>query len=549
MTASIDVFKAAVDALHATGDPSASQYLVAFADDPSAPQLCEVLITDASASPAQQTFAAGIIARAAANLPPNQTVEPLLKLTSSPTTCSQAVASLANALAAAAINIPDQLLDSGGFGALPPNRQLIILQSLAESLAQRSSVEELRANSAVSKACERAVHALQQAIVQPSDAIDIHAALRCLVAWAECGVDYLQLRSGFPALGSVLISALDPTNIAIGPTGLPLLQQPSLCAAVLRACLTSSREADEEVTLDACAPLLSLATKWIGGGQPSWASIASLGAPIVDPTTGLTDGGGPDSDVRNELACGLCAICGLMLELTAEEVDDALVSADAAAPSALLLRDALTLLLNCSAHALPAPAELAAEAWICLLEALPQCIPSHPDARWRNELFTIVVQRTATRCSRTHLTTSGSGEDLDDLVEWRERCGAPLLSACSETLGVSHYLGPLAQELSKALSTPSSLEGIEALLFACACVSGGGPNAPRGLSNSADAEVVRAAEQLAGKAAAAATTVLPNELASAVVEQATACRAAIDRATSDDADFEPRAGLGWASMS
>ena len=171
-----------------------------------------------------------------------------------------------------------------------------------------------------------------------------------------------------------------------------------------------------------------------------WAAImgvdCSPGAPIVDPTTGLTDGGGPDSDVRNELACGLCAICGLVLELTAEEVDDALVSADAAAPSALLLRDALTLLLNCSAHALPAPAELAAEAWICLLEALPQCIPSHPDARWRNELFTIVVQRTATRCSRTHLTTSGSGEDLDDLVEWRERCGAPLLSACSETLGV-----------------------------------------------------------------------------------------------------------------
>ena len=93
MSASIDVFKAAVDALHATGDPSASQYLVAFADDPSAPQLCEVLITDASASPAQQTFAAGIIARAAANLPPNQTVDPLLKLIGSPTTCSQAVAS------------------------------------------------------------------------------------------------------------------------------------------------------------------------------------------------------------------------------------------------------------------------------------------------------------------------------------------------------------------------------------------------------------------------------------------------------------------------
>ena len=49
------------------------------------------------------------------------------------------------------INIPDHLLDSGGFGALPPNRQLLILQSLAESLAQRSSVEELRANSAGSE--------------------------------------------------------------------------------------------------------------------------------------------------------------------------------------------------------------------------------------------------------------------------------------------------------------------------------------------------------------------------------------------------------------
>ena len=582
-------FCAAVDALHSGNDAAAANaWLLAFAEEPHAPAACESVVASPNASVAQQVFAVGVVGRAAARLPVGTSIEPLLQLIGAPGSSPQAVASLAVFLSAAtlAAGAEEQLLACSSFVAFPPGKQLAVLHALAEGLAQQASIEELRAKPPVVAACQRAVHTLQHVAletpaaaaggVDSADAADVGrcAALRCLAAWAECGVDYMTLCRGYPSLTSALFGCLDPRAIERSPHGAwPSLQLPAIAASVLRACLQSALEADEPLTIDACAPLFSIAAAWsgdtsaaasAGAAAPAWSSVRSLGTPQVDLSTGLSDGGGPDATVRTELACGLAAISALALELTVEDTDEAFRSATngeggaAAAP----LRGAIALLLASTDHALTGPAEIAAEGWISLAAALPSA--PHSAAPWRGELYTLVVQCAVRRCSRAHLR-AGTGEDADDLEEWRERCAAPLLTACSELLGVAPYLEPLAEALQAALEGRAhpahgwggpgpmqqleALEAIESLLFAAACTSGHGSQ--RGCS--AAAAAAAKVEQLAAAAASAAAT--PGavgspaaEIAGAVLSRAAACRAALDCVMSDDADFEPRGGLGWASL-
>jgi hypothetical protein len=264
----------------------------------------------------------------------------------------------------------------------------------------------------------------------------------------------------------------------------------------------------------------------------------------------------------------LCADEARRAGAAASESVPADVAAGTAAEAAAL-RGALAVLLASSAHPLAAPAEIAVAGCLGVVSALP---PAPPRAHvWRSELFAAVAQGAVVRSSRAHLRR-GTGEDLEDLHQWRDVCAAPLLACCCETLGIGDYLAPLAHALRTALHDATSvaaatasqlapptsatmgggaagvgvsvLEKIEALLFAAACTSGrcvyGRP---------ADDEQVTAVEGLAAAAVAMASTAggAYIEVAAAVVRQAAACREALDRVTSDDFD-EPRGGLGWASL-
>ena len=544
-------FCAAVDALHAGGTDAvaANAWLMAFVDDPMAPHVCSLILTTPTASVPQQVSAAGILGRAGSH--GATSLEPLLHLVGAAVVCPPAVASLAGAVAtvAAAAGAEEQLLASASFDALEPSRQLPILHALGECLAQSASVEELRAKPSTTAACRRAVDALQRALELDATSAP---ALRCLTAWAECGVDFEALRQNFPAVTSALLGMLDPRAVALAPeSGRPCLELPALAAGVLRAALESSLEVDEEVTLDSCMALLALVAHWAGSeaGMPAWASVGALGAPSVD-ATGLSDGGGPDAGINVDLVCHLAAVASRVLELTAEECDDALRGGDAPPAAAAVLRRAFELLLACSAHALPGPSEMAAEGWLGLSAALPPAPLSA--AVWRAELYALVVQRTVQRASRAQLR-SGTNEDGFDLDEWRERCAAPLLCACSEVLGAARYLAPLAAALGGVLQrggAHAELEMMEALLFGASCMSG---RCARAMPADADAaagmaDLAAAAAAAAAGAAAGAGAAAETATATAIVEQAAACRAALACATSDDVDFEPRVGLGWASL-
>ena len=246
-------FCAAVDALHSGNDAAAANaWLLAFAEEPHAPAACESVVASPNASVAQQVFAVGVVGRAVARLPVGTSIEPLLQLIGAPGSSPQAVASLAVFLSAAtlAAGAEEQLLACSSFVAFPPGKQLAVLHALAEGLAQQASIEELRAKPSVVAACQRAVHTLQQVAletpaaaaggVDAADAADVDrgAALRCLAAWAECGVDYMALCRGFPSLASALFGCLDPRAIERSPHGAwPSLQLPAIAASVLRACL------------------------------------------------------------------------------------------------------------------------------------------------------------------------------------------------------------------------------------------------------------------------------------------------------------------------
>lgn len=524
----LETFRAAVAAIHSP-DASATQtwreanaWLVAFSDDPQAASVCEAMLQSASASIAEQTFAAGILSRAASRYGAAG-VGRLLQLCQTPA-CTQAVSSLAAAIAAATVaaRAEESLLASPDFAQLVPPRRVVLLQALADSLCQCASVEELRYRPSSVAACSAAVGFLQVALLeqpqQPLEhAVDPAAALRCLASWAGCGVDWIGLSASFPSLAAALIAALEPRAIEVVPGGAPdasRLSHASLAATVVRACLQCALDADEEVTLEGCGPLLRTLALWVPSSStpphsaasspaapPRAASaspfnrkkrssgehlqqqharaplsVAMLGVPTLD-AWGMSDGGGEHGDGCAELACGLGAIASLLLEATAESLDEAIASAalptcdEATRSAARHVRSAIELLLACTSHCRAGPSEVAAEGWLYFAATQPMPVA---EESWVRGLFVVVAHRTALRCSRAQLR-QGTGDDDEDLEQWRARSAQPLLTACSELLGIESWLGPLAGAMGEATATTAGasvdLETLEALLFAVSCTS------------------------------------------------------------------------------
>ena len=575
MSTSADAtFRAAVAAIHSP-DPSATQtwraansWLLSFSEDPTAPSVCVAILQSASATSVEQTFAAGILSRAekkAASMGP----EALLRLCASPASL-QAVSSLASPIAGAAVaaKAEDQLVTSPAFAALDVSRQIVLLQELANAICQAVSAEELRYRSSAVAACQHAIHLLQEAVLPSSQAaeraVEPDVSLRCLAAWVGCGVDLTTLNASFPRLAQVLLAALEPRTIVVHD-GTSLdperLHQASLAAGVLRACLQSTLETDKEVTLVSCAPLLRTLAQWVPtspapdappSATPSPLTISTLGVPALD-ALGMSDGGGEQGDVCTTLACGLAAVASLALEVLAESLDDAIASAslpscdEPTRAAAKQARSAMELLLACTLHPRAAVAEVAAEGWLCFARSQPMPVPVES---WIQGLFSLVAQRTVSRCSRAQLRL-GTGDDTDDLEEWRERSARPLLNACSELLGMGAWLAPIAASMQTANAearvqsairaaggVPSGeggAEALEALLFGAACTS---PRCVRACPSQVSEGLL--ADFVGGvRALAASRTTADDAQMALVVQQASACCAALALASSEgDAEWE-----------
>ena len=302
-------FRAAVAALHsadAAACRDANAWLVSFSIDPAAPSVAEQFLQTDAASAAEQTFAAGILARAARQHG-LAAVDHLLRLCHPPS-CTQAASSLAVAVASTAVAAwhEEALLRSQALIALPPRRRLLLLQALADALRQSTTVEQLRyARPSGAAACRIAVGMLQDALLGTSAqrAVSETSALQCVVAWGSCGgLSYAALHDNYPSLAVALYSSLDPATLVTTqqhshPDGkarhatvtLPdpkCVSRASLAAAGLQAFLQSAVTAGEEVTLPACAPLLHALSLWVphchGGAEAGTVrgalSIATLGA-------------------------------------------------------------------------------------------------------------------------------------------------------------------------------------------------------------------------------------------------------------------------------
>ena len=343
-------FAAAVVALHSPSSSAAdrsqaNEWLIAFSCDASAGDVCEAALLSHAADVNQQVFAAAILTKQQ-----QVAVSRLLELCAPPA-CVQAVSGLACAIADATTiaRAEDSLLAAAGFITLSAQRQTILLQALAESLAQQASAEELRARPSVVAACAAAVrpagalidhlpppvepqlrqaptpHAPHQPGASAGSAVDPRAALACLSSWASCGVlDFTTLAESFPALFGALHSALDPHALMADASGLRLTGA-ARSAEVFRACLQCTLDADESLEAATCAPLVAVLGRWchVGGGA---FSLRSLGAPTIDASSGLSDGGGPYAESCGELAANLAGMAALILELLVDDVDAFLAS-------------------------------------------------------------------------------------------------------------------------------------------------------------------------------------------------------------------------------
>ena len=231
-------------------------------------------------------------------------------------------------------------------------------------------------------------------------------------------------------------------------------------AEVFRACLQCTLDADESLEAATCAPLVAVLGRWchVGGGA---FSLRSLGAPTIDASSGLSDGGGPYAESCGELAANLAGMAALILELLIDDVDAFLASP----ASESELQVAINALLACSDHPLSVAAEVAAEGWLCLLAALPPAAAGEAQLR-RAQLFSDVVRRTLLRSSHAQLR-SGTGEDKEDLEQWRARSAAPLLAACSEALGAANWWPALLA----TIRSTADVEALEVALFCAACTS------------------------------------------------------------------------------
>ena len=530
-------FRAAVAAIHSSdagvtdGWREANAYLVTFAESPGAASLCEAVLAAADASSAEQTFAAGILARAAnptvlAASP--ATVSRLLQLCHAPM-APAAVSSLAAAVAAATCQAgaEEALVRSADLATLTRPRRLIVLQALADALCQTASIEELRFRPRVVAACTATLAFVRDSLLSPpsvtatpvDEPVDPAAALQCLAAWAGCGIDFVALALACPEVASLLMDALEPQPLLLAAAstrfkasgGRPgrATSEPtrmaSLAAGALRALLQGTLDAGELLQPPALASvsrLLAVLAAWHGDntlGDPPGAGTSDNNFSSDHGASGAFPGSATPPELMmapppasipcilclraesNDLACNLVAVAALTLEAVTDLQNEAPGVAGAGPGEPGLppqAAGALQMLLACSSHPLPGPADVAADGWLGL--ARTQTAPLPAGSWWRG-VFRNVTIATAQRCSRGHLARGwvlGAGDDDNDLDVWRERSAQPLLTACSELLGLEDFLPPLteavqgvATRLEAASASGDDLDLLEALLFALGCTS------------------------------------------------------------------------------
>ena len=511
----------AVEALHAVNSTSdvraaANKFLVEFMMDPSAPAAAEAILATGTHSEPVLTFAASLFGRAAVTMGA-PAIQSLLGYCAG-LTCRSAVASLAGALArvVCANRMEAVLLSSTDFSRLRPSRQVMVLQALADTLEEQASAEELMARPSVVEASCVAASLLEHTLLSADSTVDSEAALRCLRSWTGCGIGYATLIVRHE-LHCALLRAMMCQQGANGSH----LPHAALAAGVIRSSLQASLELGDELGAEACEPIQQALSEWAP-------RVESLGAPCPDAAGQASDG----SEIAGELASTLCGIAGLCLEIGAEggtldegEGDEECGSAGKPPSS---IRPTLDLLMNGSRHPLPVAAEVAAEGWINLGAVWPasnrQPVGGPPGGDWRKALWLHVAQRTIARASLAQ-RRQGTGEDVDDVLAWRERCATPLLSTCSEQLGASAWLATLLPSLRAAVhSSPSDLEGLEALLYAAACTSPrcGTPADANDPLRAASAEVASIAAEVHAFYEASPPAA-SDALSSAVASQAAAC--------------------------
>ena len=328
------------------------------------------------------------------------------------------------------------------------------MQAVADTLEQQASTEELRARPSVLAASAKCLHALEQLLfLHAGGAEDRATILRCIASWAGIGSEFGGFQEEHPTLMAGLLGALEAVQLETWQ-GASVLRDVSLAASVVRSLLQASLEADEEIEEEAARPLLAALASW-----PS--KLSALGRPTLDEH-GNSDGGGPCVDACVELAVTICAIASLLLELLVDRVREECRAAAAAPPvqpppaaRSAHLEATISILLCGVQHVLPLPAEVAIDGWLNLIHALrPLSVEPHGtrqlEERWRSELLSELTRRVVARGSLLH-TREGTGEDSDDVHQWRLRCSAPLLFACSEQLSGSVWLSSFAPAVRQAV--------------------------------------------------------------------------------------------------
>ena len=457
----------ATRALHAprTADEqrAANAWLASLADDASAPALCEgVLRAPGDLPEAALVVAAGVVGAATRRAANSAALPDLLQLFGAAT--HRPVASqLAAAAAATAASTRSEPALVELTASLDAPRQLLVLEALADAVAAVASPEEAAARPGAAEAARRAVALLEAALAPSADA-DAAAALRCVGAWAACGVcTYGALAEARPGVCDALRAPLvDAATTADGGG----VERAASAAAVLHELVRAGVDNFEELEAEAAAPLLQA----LGGLA---ALVGRLGAPAVDAASGLTDGGAAAfGEAGAALAVALARLGAIFVEALAEAAAAALDGGGGGGE----LEGLFALLLACTDHPLAAVADAAADGWRCFCAALPPP-PGGVDPPWRAAVCEQAATRLLARCSAAQLRR-GTGDDADDLAFFREACAAPALGALSEELGALRWmrlvdaaLRPPLQALTSGAADGAAAEAVEATLFGAACTS------------------------------------------------------------------------------
>ncbi len=410
---------AAVGTLHAPTSTAQQQqdanaWLVALAADDSTPALCEAVLASPGALPeAALVVAAGVLSTSAVRAG-GAAVPALLQLCSS-LESRPVVARLAAAAAEASVSVraEDRLLGAAGFVSLDAQRQLLVLEALADSLAAQASPEELAARPTAVAACRVAVEMLALALAAPHGST-ADSAMRVLGSWAGCGVSYTALCSSHPHACSRLLS-----HLATAPTDVAETRTAALAAAALRDLVSAGSDLGDEIEPRLRAPLDGA----LGAFAPF---INQLGASDGRAAEPLTDAA--------HLAAAVTSLAAAVVGVSADALGEA-----AGGQAGTLPRGALSLLLASTDHPSLHVAEAAAAGWLDLCVALPRGAPS----TWQADLFERVAGALLSRCA---LAPRGRGdctsgeiardeEEIGEIEAYRGAHAAPLLCALCDQLG------------------------------------------------------------------------------------------------------------------